>query len=144
MTTALWRKLRSRGRQNISKLIMPEIISGYFYKNSFFHSSPSILHTNQYIPCYCQTNEPVIVSVVFCSNENCKLKMFNLKCIHDRSPSLKRITKSWSCDTCKKVTRLVRAKEKRVRENNQDEENQTNVKSKRASTSRIPLSTVNK
>ncbi|EFX70765.1 hypothetical protein DAPPUDRAFT_327780 [Daphnia pulex] len=132
-----------RATKYFQNIIMPEIISGYFYKNSFFHSS-SVLHKNQYLPCYCQTNEPVIVLLVFCSNENCKLKMFHLKCIHDRSPSLKRITKSWSCDTCKKVTRSVREKEKRVRANNQDGENQTNVKSKRASTSRIPLRTVNK
>jgi hypothetical protein len=34
-----------RATEYFQTIIMPEIISGYFYKNSFFHSSPSILHT---------------------------------------------------------------------------------------------------
>lgn len=99
-------------------VIMPEALAGYHYLKSAFVPTAEVLPQNSFLPCFCQTNEPIIVTTVVCANVNCMRKIFHLKCIHDKPNSPLRVTCLWKCDICKKSARIAAMSEKRKKSSN--------------------------
>lgn len=74
-------------------VIVPEMLIKYFTSPP----APVYNNENMYFPCICQKVEPTEVKVVNCSGDNCRLKVFHVKCIGVKKP-----TKAWKCQECKK------------------------------------------
>lgn len=121
-----------KAKQFFLNVIMPELLAGYFVlkRDEVVLAEDPTQEGSSLLPCYCQTEEPIIVSIQYCANENCKRKYFHVKCINQLRNPPRRLTKLWSCDSCKKASRAAASKAKRDAKN-------------RATASRNPLSSVN-
>ncbi len=74
-------------------VIVPEMLIKYFTNPP----APVYNNENMYFPCICQQVESSEVKLINCSGDNCRLKVFHLKCIGVKNP-----TKLWKCQECKR------------------------------------------
>lgn len=79
-------------------VIIPELMSKYYT----FPPLPIRDSNDIFFPCYCQTVVPN-VEVKECAHNDCKRKLFHVKCI-----PLKKIPKVWKCNDCTKDIRKSR------------------------------------
>ena len=97
------------------KAIMPELLGGHFYAKAKPLSKPIYDTQTFLLPCYCQNSQQDNSSIVYCSDENCRKKIFHRQCIYDRANNVRvRINNAWKCDICKKQLRVERAKARKT------------------------------